>query len=540
MKKVIQFFAIVSLVGGVFLFAGCQKDGFNRNVNKAVEFGARANNGLGTRTAYGDYDNADSPTHQDIKWVSGDVIRIYSPSSVRRVAFEQGASLDQCYYWADYDVYPQDDPTLGRLMNAGDGNYINSSKEKGEVGNGLIWITETSSFFGVYPTPDTYESTGTGLDGVEGKFSLSIPEEQAFSEKGNMSYAHMVAAVEDAAIGTNPILEFNPAYTAFEISVRSASEAIALKKFELISDANPIAGDYVVQMVAASNTFTSTTSSSKKTITVDLTNRSAPASDAANPLVFTVFALPKDVNNLSIRFTLANDVQRTLALKNNGSTITFTGGSKHRIYGLFLPNGEILINVGTAPWVDNGDDFSYVTIENVTTRFTSYQRYNDDHNYGSGSWNVPNYVAVAFGRSTTERVDPDDPTSALTNIPIYSSMLELETINVGTELELRSDNPKIGFVTAVNDIWGEPSTTITIPESDDINDVNQVKYFVVPVSADAVGEVANISLVRTDYNVPIAYTHSDMPGSTDHTLVPFKVVTPEDYTTNTNQELPSI
>ncbi|MBR3440800.1 MAG: hypothetical protein IKH00_03970 [Bacteroidales bacterium] len=549
MKRFIQFFAVVSIAGSLSLFAGCEKEGSSRASGKDVVFGAKARNELTTRTEYGDYDNASAPTHQDIKWVSGDKIRIYSPSSVRRVAYAEGTPADQCYHWADYDVSPKsDDPTLGQLMNSADGNYINSSKEKGEVGNGLIWISETSTFYGIYPTPDTYEGTGTALDGVSGKFSLSLPSTQAYSEKGNMDYAYMVAAAENIPQGTNPLLKFNPAYTAFEISVKSASEAVSLSKFELISETDNIVGSYTAQAAGSGDTYTYP-SEGGKIITVDLSGKSAPASTASSPLVFTVFAMPKTVSGLSVRFTLANGVKRTLALNNNvtesqptGTPISFTGGKKHRIYGLFLPSSELMISVGTAPWGEGGEH-TYTTIEDVTTFFISYNRYNAT-NPGSDSWAGNNYIAVAPGRSTDNDINigtEDNPQWVPSNVPLYSPMITLTTVSTGTALILASDNPKVGLVTADADgIYPlTPVQSITIPASTLENPIHTV-YFVVPTSDCPEGAVANITLVRADLGTPIAWSHYDMPGTTDHTKVPYKVLSVDHYQTMTVVTVPSI
>ena len=549
MKRFIQFFAVVSIAGSLSLFAGCEKEGSSRASGKDVVFGAKARNELTTRTEYGDYDNASAPTHQDIKWVSGDKIRIYSPSSVRRVAYAEGTPANQCYHWADYDVSPKsDDPTLGQLMNSADGNYINSSKEKGEVGNGLIWISETSTFYGIYPTPDTYEGTGTALDGVSGKFSLSLPSTQAYSEKGNMDYAYMVAAAENIPQGTNPLLKFNPAYTAFEISVKSASEAVSLSKFELISETDNIVGSYTAQAAGSGDTYTYP-SEGGKIITVDLSGKSAPASTASSPLVFTVFAMPKTVSGLSVRFTLANGVKRTLALNNNvtesqptGTPISFTGGKKHRIYGLFLPSSELMISVGTAPWGEGGEH-TYTTIEDVTTFFISYNRYNAT-NPGSDSWAGNNYIAVAPGRSTDNDINigtEDNPQWVPSNVPLYSPMITLTTVSTGTALILASDNPKVGLVTADADgIYPlTPVQSITIPASTLENPIHTV-YFVVPTSDCPEGAVANITLVRADLGTPIAWSHYDMPGTTDHTKVPYKVLSVDHYQTMTVVTVPSI
>ena len=58
-------------------------------------------------------------------------------------------------------------------------------------------------------------------------------------------------------------------------------------------------------------------------------------------------------------------------------------------------------------------------------------------------------------------------------------------------------------------------------------------YFVVPMDGAAAGARAGISLIRMDCGKPVAYTHQNLPGSTDHTKVLFQVVTPADYTSNT-------
>lgn len=549
MRRVINSIAIVFVLSGLSLATGCQKEGTSGAGNKDVMFGAQAKNELATRTAYGDYDNADSPTEQAINWINGDKIRIYSPSSVRRVAYEQGTPADQCYHWADYEVVPKTEtPSVGLLNNSSDGNYINASKEKGEVGNGLIWISDNSTFYGIYPTPDTYEGTGTALDGVSGKFSLSLPSTQAYSEKGNMDYAYMVAAAENIPQGTNPLLKFNPAYTAFEISVKSASEAVSLSKFELISETDNIVGSYTAQAAGSGDTYTYP-SDGGKIITVDLSGKSAPASTASSPLVFTVFAMPKTVSGLSVRFTLANGVKRTLALNNNvtesqptGTPISFTGGKKHRIYGLFLPSSELMISVGTAPW-SKGGEHTYTTIEDVTTFFISYNRYNAT-TPGSDSWAGNNYIAVAPGRSTDKDINigtEDNPRWVSSNVPLYSPMITLTTVSTGTGLILASDNPKVGLVTA--DATGvyplTPVQSITIPASTLENPIHTV-YFVVPTSDCPEGAVANITLVMEDLGTPIAWSHYDMPGTTDHTKVPYKVLSVEDYQNETVVTVPSI
>lgn len=577
MKK--NLYILVSILGSMILLAGCQKDGklFDRN-NGEFRFGAKANSGPLTRTAYGDYttdEETGKKTHQDIKWQDGDEIRIYSPTATRRVGVEKGESA--LYYWADYKIVPDaTDSTKATIQNlSNDGNYTQAQVGANDIaGNGLAWVRGQESaehvFYAVYPsvklrgvsadegTGKTVTEGSADLAGTQGNLALFIPETQAFSEMGNLdSYGNMTAYAKGKGTDKSISMEFEPAYTTFEISIRSADEAIGLSSFSLISNAAsetataaPLAGYYAAQYDADGNLTFAVSDADKTAITVNLNGKSAPAASEEKDLVFSVLALPQDLTNLSVSFTLGNNAgTRTLALTKKGTDgsyapITFSACRKHRIYGLVLSNGELLISVGTAPWLA-GSDTEYTTIENVTTFFVSYQRYNEQNFYdGNPSWNPPyyNYVAIAPGRSTTERVDPDDETSALTNLPLYSPMLTLTTVSVRVPLELRSDNANIGFVTKdASGIYSTtPSQTLPIRASEDLDDEVVTEYFVVPVGDSAIGQSANITLYRTDCNAPIAYSHKDMPGTTDHLKVPFMVLSVSDYQNKTNTEVPSI
>ncbi len=561
---------LVSAFGGLVLLAGCQKEIFTRNGQVAeVPFGASSNSSNSkTRTEYGTFSNG----KQEILWNDSDEIRVYSPTAARRVGLESAmANLEpgqepdpsSLYFWADYGVIPfEDDKTqakINNLSNDGQGNPYDQSQVDYEVGNGLAWVYGQDSvkhtFYAIYPAPYSAEGKNNTLNGCNGLFNLSIPSgNQAFSEMGNISsYGYMTAVSEPLKASPNAkvLLDFYPSFSAFEISIRSAAEAIALSEFKLISANEGLTGAYSVSYDANGNADYDCSGTGKE-ITVNLTGRSAPAASENKDLVFSVLALPRDYTSLTVQFTTTTGVTRSLKLKYDddysdtslaGKSIKFSGLKRHRIYGLVLPNGELLISVNTAPWLAGGIH-TFTTIEDVTTFFLSYKRYNEQQYYnGSASWFSPyvNYIAIAPGRSTTDRVDPEDSTSELTNLPLYSPMIELNTISVGVPLELRSDNPKVGFVTAVGGIYSTtPSQTLSIRASSSITDQVATSYFVVPLDDSAIGEVANISLVRTDSNTPIAFSHSDMPGTTDHTKVPYIVLSVGDYNSKTHDEVPSI
>ncbi|MCR4860819.1 MAG: hypothetical protein K5910_09170 [Bacteroidales bacterium] len=553
----------ILLLAGIFLLAGCQKEGRYGNEGELVVFGASAHSGLFTRSAYGDYN--DAGTHQDIKWTDTDEIRIYSPTAARRVAVEQGVTdSDELYYWADYSVIPDTDnpteATIQNLSNDGTGDYydqdyVDNLDTPYHVGNGLAWKNgeedKEHTFYAVYPRlrQGIEDGKGTSPAGVSGQFPLYIPDTQAFSVAGNLElYGYMTAMGKGKATDAEVSLDFYPDFTAFEISIRSAGDAIGLSEFRLVSDDDSaLCGDYTVEVKDANGTHDYTCSSATgKEIVVNLTGKEAPAKDTDTDLVFTVLALPQDFAKLHVEFKKATGETRKLALKyaddyteNPGGYIEFAKCLKHRIYGLALPNGELLISVGTAPWAAGGE-FDFVTIENITTSFVEARRFDSDGDYTT--WDIPGtYIQIAKGIAGEEPVDPENPSqgTVVTNRPEHSPMFTLETVSVGVVLQLCSDNSNFKFVTTtdVEGVFTEPAATLDIRASEDLTDVVTTKYFVVAEDAE-IGESANIRLIRTDANVPVAYSHSDLPGSPDHTKVPFWLSSVNDYTANTHILLP--
>lgn len=549
MKKKMTY---LLLLAGTLLLAGCQKEGGISGGKGEIRFVASAR--PDTKTVYGGYYKEDDDHNwlaadpkdaswQSIDWVAGDEIRIYSDKAVRRVGFESGDAADALYHWADYSLA---DITSG-TANTADGWSSATLVRMSDDGAGLMWPdANTAKFYAVYPRlrlisgiPEDEGTVATPPDedddpyqyallGVSGKFPLLMPDSQRFSEKGNLSeYGYMTAMGNGNASDENVTLEFSPDFSAFEISVKSAGDPIGLKKFELISAGKSLAGEYVVDYSSGTKSYTFPTSGGK-TITVNLNGLSA----GTDYLTFTVLALPQEYNDLSVRFTTSQDVTRTLALTYaDKSPVTFSPGVKHRIFGLALPNGELLISVGTAPW-DEVDPSTYTTIEDASTMFDTYQAYLN----GQPLWK-DTYVAVAPGY-ITGHLDPQDPESPVVSYPQYSTMFTLTTISVGVELQLVSDNPKIGFVKRVGQAYSEPVPSITIPASTVTDEFpygtrNVTVYYVYPMEGAVDGDVANISLIRMDCNAPIAYSHQNLPASTDHTKVRFMVVTPEKYLTDT-------
>ena len=515
------------LAGAALVVAGCDKQGigFPHSKGQEIKFGISAR--LETRTVYGGDKEVDGKTIQAIDWIladennDGDRIRVYSPEAAR-TNVHGGVE-----HWADYEIaeYVDDDPSVAKIRNV--------------QPNGLAWTSEDSyTFYALYPAPAD-DDVAEPADALAGKLTPEngIPNYQVFSAKGNMQYAYMTAVAKDGAgiEGDKVNLDFYPEFSAFEIKVKSAGDPIGLSKFELISGNKPLAGTYTIDYSSGNKTY-SFAESDQNVITVNMNHTAG-----ADYLTFTVLALPKEYDQLSVRFTTSQGLTRTLALKysdtatshTQGSYVKFGAGKKHRIYGLALPNGELLISVGTAPW-DEGAESTYTTIEDASTVFEGQSTRLFLNNLPL--WQDTR-LAIAPGYETVH-VDPEDPTSATTNRPMYSPMLTLTTVSVGVQLKLVSDNPAVGFVKLENGVFTAPSADLTIPASvvtteKPYGTENVTSYFVVPMDGAAAGARAGISLIRMDCGKPVAYTHQNLPGSTDHTKVLFQVVTPADYTSNT-------
>ena len=351
MKKLFYIFA--SLLGGLILLAGCQKDGklFDKS-NGQFRFGVSSK--VLTRTEYGK--TADK--HQDINWTADDQIRIYSPTAARRVGVEKGLAEAERYYWADYKIIPDKNvptnkATLENLINDGNGK-----------GNGLAWErgkeSDEHKFYAVYPKPelDPEEEEGKGakLDGCAGKLTMDIPEIQKYSEAGNMEYAYMTAYAQGKGTASEINLDFYPAFTAFEIDLGTVDAESYVNTFKMEAG-TPIAGIYTATYDAekADWIYTPSTVEGETSNIVSVAfpqgTTIAPAQTSGEETVkakrirFTVFTIGTPVTNPKITFTgsivkTGTEINRSLVLKKATENLTFAGCHKHRINGLLLPGEE--------------------------------------------------------------------------------------------------------------------------------------------------------------------------------------------------------
>ena len=314
MKKII---IIASLIGGSLLLAGCQKE-FGKGGE--VRFVASSVAGPQTRAEYSGEGTTNSDgllTWERINWVSGDQLRIWS----------DGAKTQSAANYSDYKVSDVNikagDPTRSqaKVQNAGS--------------NGLTWngVESACGFWAVYPA--SMAGTGTGKT----VSSLSISASQRPSD--GLTKAPMVAAVEGVAPNKAVTLEFYPAFTAFEITLASEDVDIALKSVALTSTSTALSGSYTATIAPGGETTYDCTSTTKR---VDYTFPSGTSISKTHSETFTILAIPQVLKDLTLEFNVEIGgvaVTRKLALKQNNNFISFNACSKHRIYGLAMPGGDL-------------------------------------------------------------------------------------------------------------------------------------------------------------------------------------------------------
>ena len=314
------------LLAGSFLLAGCQKGGFRENgTGTDISFRASISK-PGTKAAYSGQEYTEGgKKYERIDWEGGDVLRIYSNEAKHRY---------QDQNWADYSVQTVSQPT---------DRYCKATVAP-TGGNGLVWGDPgTYHFYGVYP------ASAEGVAGESGfSFSGAIDADQGeWSASSNKipQYGYM-AAVASQEISADDSeapaisLDFDPCFTSFEVDLKSKDRDVTVTKFELLSDAEALAGPFTVSFAGATRTIDCSSATDKS---VSVTFAEGTTISTTQELRFTVFALPQDLTKLTIRFTiLSDDPTQTqthslkLMKKVDGEMqfMPFEGCKKHKITGL--------------------------------------------------------------------------------------------------------------------------------------------------------------------------------------------------------------
>lgn len=470
-KKTCKLF----LLGGLSLLAlaGCNKQGTDFATGDTVSFNVKLypSNVL-TKTAYsGETVTVDNKKVERIDWAEGDQFRLYAKNATQRY-------MDQHY--SDYEVLEWKDN--GRYSEASTGTQIQPITEYDKiqdsagknVQNGLVWSADNQpdDFWAVYPIPTSTMTVTESSATVEG---LDIPKAQEVTinnEKSSETLTvlnpdltkggYMVAMKKNAAANTKFNLDFYPAFTALEFTLYSKYDlTLHVDAFKITSAATEsvaatgLTGKFKAEVKEDGASVYTVNSDANNEITVDFTQAQAGGIEITKTksMTFTVLALPQDLKNLTIDFTIregestAQTHRKLKMTKKNADTgvyepITFDACKKHRIYGLAMPSGELLLSYEVNPW----DVASEITFEsNVQTNLravTSYWRYDLDDDYTS--W-ADSYMAISYGYKNSDGLTITTPPTD-TDYPSSSPRIELRTTTNNVEMELHLDNPKYKFV----------------------------------------------------------------------------------------------
>ena len=377
-----------SLIMAAVLLAatGCEEI---RSSLDTVKFRAVAQEPADTKAVFSGTNTTGTPKKAIIWWEDGDAIRIYS---------DKATCPGGEYHWADYLVTPRSsDNSLGD---------ITASPDHG----GLQWAegSDTHTFIGVYPAPDTPELTvggeidkayGSGnrvsfegsipgwdpddhADPVEGEIQTgALREGTTIFYPSNVTMRMTAYSSMTKPAGGNASLEFNPAFTSFRINAGTDTD-MTIMSVDLSAAANPIAGVAANPIAGefTGDTYTGSqwnysTSASNPNTKVRLTLGEGGYRLTTDKTVdIVLLALPISLTELTLAFNVkigeSETVEtRILDLKpaTGDDWITFNACKQAYLKGLIVPGSVWTINDDTpiimreevSPWNTNEQGITY-------------------------------------------------------------------------------------------------------------------------------------------------------------------------------------
>lgn len=307
-----------------------------------IVFGASASyvgDEPGKRTIYGDYDNPDNPTSQEILWVDQDRVEIYSPTSPTKKQVE-------------YEItnLRQDDNGKAYLVSY-----------QGQ--DGLQWDRsapgQKQDFYAVYPSKASMTNQGIANQYVSfenGVLKGFIPtnQQQVISKTSegwvatpNMDWQYMAARINGYEVPEEGVdgdinLVFKPLVTTLEITLVGPSSALAQMNIEAPENTTIMGrfscdlteGDWGndggVPTCVAEQTGTTT-----NYVTVNLydDNNQPLQLEEGEEITFNVFLLPVEkLTDISIRIAGFNTASRTLELTDEvQGKVTLVPNQKTRV-----------------------------------------------------------------------------------------------------------------------------------------------------------------------------------------------------------------
>ena len=439
---------LLLLAGMSLLLAGCQKEGHYDDDKGLIRFSAATR--PGTKTVYSGVDVTEGTvTYERIDWKENDRIRIWSPEATDRYDLNHAAD------YKVVQVTPDGRRSTAKIVNASteypvDPGVPDPSAGENDNVNGLVWgDADTYTFYGTYPvlTGTVAKTNGTPSASFTG---LEIEADQGTGDLSvnNMpKYGYLTAAKTGVSNGSDVRLEFEPAFTAFEVTLQAQTGVegeIPIVNFELVSEGDDVlAGPFGISYSGTTRSF-DFSEATGKTVGITFPNGTtiAPATATADAktLTFTVFALPHTVSNLMLRFTVKDDagqnVTRKLRLTKDDGPIEFTGCRKHRIFGMAMPKDvwRFELDPLVLPWAGVTEETSFA--ENIQAKAISFVN-DTDGKYGAleetDAWK--NSEGLRLNRLAGKDRPGSNHYEAFDTNPAITSFLDYETFMGQTEAQ---------------------------------------------------------------------------------------------------------
>lgn len=358
--KALRVFAAVLATASALALTGCNK--FNmKGGDQTVRFAASAN-APETKAVYGE----DAGGYQRIPWQNNDQIVIASA---------QAATQNGRHAWT-YTVTSLDNSeNSGTRVSHG---TLENKAAEGKNGNaydtGLLWDEEQSSytFYAMYPA-----SAAGSLNPGTGSFTANIRATtgtQATAKTNGLKDntvatldptpdEYLMVAKKVTGYTSGVVLEFYPAFTAFQITLYSDVDDLTVTSCALSSESQALVGDFSATITDGGVTSVSTDSNIKQA-SVAL----GYELDKGKGVTFNIFTIPQQYNDLTFTctFTLNGETKtRKLALKKDDQFITFAAGLQHRFSMTFSSSGGEEIEL-TTPSL-GGAQFLLYVIKNQNT-----------------------------------------------------------------------------------------------------------------------------------------------------------------------------
>lgn len=390
----LKHYLYVPLCGACALFAmaGCadedlgKPDGGKPQGNGIV-FGASASyvgDEPGKRTIYGDYDNPDNPTSQEILWVDRDRVEIYSPTSPTKKQVE-------------YEVTNLDENDKGTA-------YLVSYQGQ----DGLQWDRsapgQKQDFYAVYPSKASMTNQGIANQYVSfenGVLKGFIPtnQQQVISKSTgnwvatpNMDWQYMAARINGYEVPAEGIdgdisLVFKPLVTTLEVTLVGPSSPLAQMNIEA-PEGVTIMGRFSCDLTQGNwdnesgvpTCVAEQTGTTTNYVTVNLyddNNQPLQLADGEE-ITFNVFLLPvEDLTDISIRIAGFNTASRTMFLEDaQQGKVKLEPNKKTRVR-VKAPN----IGKETNKWIGGLNDNVLLTQLSIPGTANSFSYNYQDENY---------------------------------------------------------------------------------------------------------------------------------------------------------------